>query len=243
MNGIRIGGWSGPRNISTALMRAWSSRADTLVCDEPLYAYYLATTGRRHPMADEVIAAHETDLDRVIATLTGPILPGKRIFYQKHMAQHLLDGVPLDWIAQLRNFLLIRDPAEVLLSFSMTIPDVDAGGTGLPHQMRLFEWLTERTGTPPPVIDARDVLEDPAGMLAALCDALGAPFDQAMLSWPRGRQPTDGVWASAWYRSVEESTGFQPYRPKTDELSPRLAAIHDEVRPLYETLHAARLRA
>jgi hypothetical protein len=239
--GVGVAGWSGPRNISTALMRSWGNRADTVVCDEPLYAHYLAHTGLAHPMAAEVIGAHDTDWERVVASLTGPVPDGQAIFYQKHMAQHLLDHIRMDWIAKLRNFLLIRDPAEVLASFSQVYAEPSARDTGLPQQSRLFDWLYERLGSPPPVVDARDVLTDPRGVLTALCASLGVAFDDAMLSWPPGPRATDGVWAPAWYANVLESTGFRPYRPSRRELEPALQRVADECRPLYERLHAHRL--
>jgi hypothetical protein len=240
-DGVRVAGWSGPRNISTALMRSWGSRPDTVVCDEPLYAHYLASTGIAHPMAAEVIDAHDTDWQRVVAWLTGPVPEGRAIFYQKHMAQHLLAHIPMDWIAGLRNFLLIRDPAEVLASFSQVYAEPSATDTGLPQQARLFDWLCEQLGEPPPVVDARDVLIDPRGVLTSLCSRLGVPFDEAMLSWPPGPRPTDGVWAPAWYGSVLESTGFLPYRPRRRQLESALQRVADECRPLYERLHAHRL--
>ena len=223
-------------------MRAWGNRGDTVVIDEPLYAHYLEQTGLAHPMADEVVAAHETDWRRVVAQLTGPVPDGQKIFYQKHMAQHLLDDIELEWIAGLRNFLLIRDPVEVLPSFSRHYDDPTPADTGLPQQVRLFEWLTQRSGQPPPVVDAQDVLGHPEAMLTALCTVLGVPFDPSMLSWPPGRRATDGVWAPAWYERVEQSTHFAPYRPPTDPLPDHLVEVAQTCRPLYEQLHRHRLR-
>ena len=243
MSSVRIAAWSGPRNISTALMRAWGNRSDTVVIDEPLYAHYLEQTGLAHPMADEVIAAHESDWRRVVAHLTGPVPDGRQIFYQKHMAQHLLDHIELDWISGLRNFLLIRDPVEVLPSFSRHYDHPTPSDTGLPQQVRLYEWLTRQSGQPPPVVDAKDVLDDPEAMLTALCAALDVPFDTAMLSWPPGRRATDGVWAPAWYERVEQSTHFAPYRPPTEPLSDDLVEVAQTCRPLYEQLHQHRLRS
>ena len=239
---VRIASWSGPRNISTALLRSWGSRSDTAVVDEPLYAHYLQRTGLAHPLAAEVLAAHETDWRKVVTTLTGPAPGGRAIFYQKHMAQHLLEDIDLDWIAGLRNFLLIRDPVEVLPSFDRRFADPAASDTGLPQQVRLFGWLTDRLGTPPPVIDARDVLQDPRRMLTLLCEALDVPFDDAMLAWAPGARPTDGVWAPAWYDRVEQSTGFAAYRPPTEPLPEHLKAVAEQCRPLYERLYGSRLR-
>ena len=239
---VRIAAWSGPRNISTALMRAWGNRSDTWVIDEPLYAHYLQQTGVAHPMASEVVAHHETDWRKVVETLTGPVPQGRAIFYQKHMAQHLLDGSDLAWTASLRSFLLIRDPVEVLPSFDRRYADPVASDTGLPQQVRLFSWLTEQLGEPPPVVDARDVLLNPRAMLTTLCAALGVAFDEAMLSWPPGRRDTDGVWAPAWYDRVEASTGFAPYQPPTAPLPDHLRHVAEQCRPLYAQLHAYRLQ-
>ena len=238
---VRIGAWSGPRNISTALLRSWGNRPDTAVFDEPLYAHYLQHTGIAHPMADEVIAHHETDWRSVVAHLTGPVPGGRRIWYQKHMTQHLLDHIDRAWILLLRNFLLIRDPIEVVASFSHHYATPSPADTGLPQQVALFAWLRDNSRAPPPIIDARDVLTDPRAALTLLCDALDVPFDGAMLSWPAGRRDTDGVWAPAWYGRVEQSTGFEPYRPPTDRLAPVLAEVAEQCHPLYAELHARRL--
>jgi hypothetical protein len=239
---VRIAVWSGPRNISTALMRSWGSRPDTFVCDEPLYAHYLARTGVDHPGRDEVIARHESDWRKVVAWLTGPVPEGRRIFYQKHMAHHLLPDIDRGWLAALRNVLLIREPAEMLASLIRVTPGAGLEDTGLPQQRELDRLLRERTGAAPPVIDARDVLEDPAGMLRALCRAVGVPFSPAMLSWAPGPRPTDGVWAKHWYAEVERSTGFAPYRPKAGALPDRLRGVLEACRDIYRELHARRLR-
>ncbi len=239
---IRIAMWSGPRNISTALMRAWDARPDTVVCDEPLYAHYLSQTGRDHPGRDEVIAHHETCWRRVVDRLLGPVPEDRRIFYQKHMAHHLLPEIELDWIGGLTNCLLIRDPGEMITSLIKFIDAPSAEETGLPQQTRLFDLVHETTGAAPPIVDARDILGQPAVMLRRLCEAVGVPYTDAMLSWAAGRRSTDGIWARHWYAAVEQSTGFAPYRPKAEDVPVRLHGLLEECRRLYDRLYESRLR-
>ncbi len=210
---MRIAMWSGPRNISTALLRAWGQRADTAVVDEPLYAHYLAATGAEHPGREELLERHEADAEVVVRELLGPIPDGRAIFYQKHMAHHLLDGMDRSWLARMTNVFLIRAPEEMLTSLLRVLPGAGIAETGLPQQVDLFRDERARTGRCPIVLDARDVLERPEPMLAALCDALGIAFDPAMLSWLAGPRPTDGVWARHRNDSVPRSTGFAPYQP------------------------------
>jgi hypothetical protein len=235
--------WSGPRNISTALMRSWESRGDTAVWDEPLYAHYLRETEVEHPGRDEVLSSHESDWREVVAQLTGRVPGGKPIFYQKHMAHHLLPQIDRGWLDAVRNAFLIRDPREMLVSLARVTPRPSVEDTGLPQQWGIFERVTSRRGSPPPVIDARDVLEAPDRVLPRLCEALGVPFKGAMLSWKPGPRATDGVWARHWYAAVEASRGFQPYVPKTDPLPEDLAGVHAECEDIYRRLHAHRLTA
>lgn len=239
---MRIAMWSGPRNISTALMRAWENRPDTYVCDEPLYAHYLADTGLDHPGREATLAAHETDWRRVVNWLTGPIPGGHPIWYQKQMAHHLLPQIDRDWTSQLVNCFLIRDPREMLTSLLEFLPDPRVEDTGLPQQVELFEQIRSRTGETPPVIDGRDVLLNPEGMLRALCERLGLPFRQEMLSWPAGRRETDGAWASEWYRKVELTTGFGTYEPKPDTVPSRLQGVLEDCEACYQKLVPWRLR-
>lgn len=234
--------WSGPRNISTALLRSWGNRPDTAVCDEPLYAYYLKATGLDHPGADEVIAVHEPDWRKAVAALLGEIPGGKAIFYQKHMTHHLLPEIGREWFGGLTHAFLIREPVEMITSLAKILPSPDADATGLPQQVELFEWVKSQTGQTPPVIDSRDVLEDPRGTLGLLCEALGVPFLEEMLSWPPGRRETDGVWAKHWYANVEKSTSFQPYRAKDEPVPEHLKGLVDVCLGHYETLRAHRLR-
>lgn len=211
---IRIAMWSGPRNISTAMMRAWDSRADCTVMDEPFYGAYLATTGLDHPMAAEIIAAHETDWGRIAevcgATRAAPVV------YQKHMTQHMVADAPLGWMSDVRHAFLIRPPAEVAASFKEKWADMRAEDLGFHRQADLFDHVCQLTGVAPPVIEARDVLENPEAMLQALCAALDVSWDPAMLSWAPGRRDSDGIWARHWYASVNGSTGFgAPTPPKS----------------------------
>lgn len=240
---LRIAMWSGPRNISTALLRSWGNRPDAAVVDEPLYAHYLKATGLDHPGADEVIAADDPDWRRVVSRLTGPVPGGRSIWYQKQMAHHLLPEIDRGWLGQLANCFLIREPREMLTSLMKVLPEPRLEDTGLPQQSEIFELVRKDTGEVPPVIDARDVLEDPRGMLAALCDRLGVPFDEAMLSWPPGPRATDGVWAKYWYANVEKSTTFQPYAPKDEPVPDRLLGVLGRCEAHYAALHRHRLTA
>lgn len=233
--------WSGPRNISTALMRSFGNRPDSAVCDEPLYAYYLVSTGARHPGADEVIAAQETDWRKVVDALTGPVPGNKAIFYQKHMAHHLLPSIERDWLGGLTHAFLIRDPKEMLTSLMMNVPHPTLEDTGLPQQMEILHWM-ERTGLGrPPVIDSRDVLLAPEAVLRDLCAAVEIPFDRRMLRWKAGPRATDGVWAPHWYAAVERSTGFRPYAVKRRALPERLNGLYRRCLDIYHALHEQRI--
>jgi len=212
---LRIAMWSGPRNISTAMMRAWENRPDTAVIDEPFYAHYLHATGLDHPGREEVIAAYPTDWRAVAEQLAGPVPGGRPVFYQKHMTHHMLPGMDEDWLDQVVNIFLIRDPRAVIASYVRKRQAITLEDTGLPRQWTLFETVRRRTGGAPLVIDAADVLADPAGVLERLCTRLEIAFDPRMLSWPAGPRPTDGVWAKYWYHAVERSTEF--HRPDSDE--------------------------
>ena len=239
---IRIAIWSGPRNISTAMMRSWGNRADTAVIDEPFYAYYLRATGKKHPGADEVMAGGETDWRNVVDQVTGSVPSGKKIFFQKQMTHHLLPEVDRHWLSAVTNCFLIRDPAEVITSY-IKKNDVDLAleDLGFVQQAEIFNWVSQNTKQEAPVIDARDVQENPKRMLEMLCDATGVEFDEAMLSWPPGLRETDGVWATYWYSEVARSTSFQPYRPKDEPVPERMREIHECCRECYDRLYAQRL--
>jgi hypothetical protein len=233
---VRIAMWSGPRTVSTALMRAWENRPDTVVADEPLYAFYLDRTGLAHPGREQVIASQPTSWQTVIGELTTAPLPaGAAVFYAKHMTHHLLPEVDRDALAPLRHAFLIRDPRELLASYARVRATPTLDDLGLWQQAEIFD----RFGGP--VIDSRDLLEHPEPVLRALCAALDVPFTTAMLSWPAGPRDTDGVWAPHWYGSVWRSTGFGPYRPPGQALPPRLAALASHCEPFYQRLRACRL--
>ncbi len=236
----RIAMWSGPRNISTAMLRAWENRPDTWVVDEPLYAHYLTQVTVAHPGVDEVIAHHESDWRKVVADITGPVPHGRAIYYQKHMTHHWLPHLRGEWLLQLRNGFLIRHPAEVLVSLAARMGPPVLRDTGFPQQVEIFRFVRDRTGTTPPVLDAEDVLRDPRATLTRFCAAVGVPFSERMLHWPPGRRPTDGVWARYWYDAVEQSTGFEPYRPRERAVPPELRGLLDECLPFYEELAAFR---
>jgi hypothetical protein len=228
---VRIAMWSGPRNLSTATMRAWENRPDTVVVDEPLYAYYLAATGIDHPGRDAVIASQPTDWRTVVATLTEAPLPEPAtIEYQKHMTHHVLPDVDLGTLAPLRHAFLIRDPRRVLASYARVREQPRLEDLGLPQQVALFR----RFGGP--VVDSDDLLRAPETTLRRLCSALDVPFDAAMLSWPAGPRDSDGVWAPHWYASVEASTGFGPYRETPADLPEHLHPLAEACRPYYEEL-------
>ena len=238
---VRVAMWSGPRNISTAMMRAWENRPDSVVVDEPLYAHYLDVTGKDHPMAAEVISAGETDWEKAVEWLTRSEPDGVEVFYQKHMAHHLLPEMGRDWIDRLTNCLLIRDPREMITSYIVKndIPEME--DLGIPQLVEVYERVLERTGAPPPIVDSRDVLENPRRVLGLLCESIGVEFVDAMLAWPAGRRDSDGVWAPHWYDQVEQSTGFRGYRPKSDQVPEHLAGVRAECQTCYDRLYADRL--
>lgn len=238
---VRIAVWSGPRSLSTALMRAWGSRADTAVVDEPFYAAYLAETGVPHPGREDIIAEGETDPKRVVERLLGPVPGGRRVFFQKHMAHHLLPGWDRSWLAGVRSAFLIRHPRELLPSLAKVVPEPGLEDTGLPAQRRLFREARDRLGPAPPVVDATELRREPEPVLRKLCAALDLAFDPAMLSWKPGPRPTDGVWARHWYGSVEASTGFRPPRGRPAPLPDALAPLLEASLPHYRALHAVRL--
>ena len=239
---VRIAMWSGPRNISTAMMRAWGNRPDTFVCDEPFYAYYLRETRLDHPGAEEVIAHGETDWRKVAAQLIGPVPGGKRIYYQKQMTHHLLPEMDRTWLGSVTNCFLIRDPAEVIISYIKKNNDPTLEDIGFVQQAEIFDSVSGRSGSVPPVIDAHDVLENPERILRLLCEAVGVEFTEAMLSWPSGLRETDGIWAKHWYGEVAKSTGFQKRSDRTHSpVPPHLSDVYDGSREYYDRLYEHRL--
>lgn len=236
----RIAMWSGPRNISTALMRAFENRPDCVVVDEPFYAYYLHETGLDHPGREQVLASQPTAARDVIRDLMGPLPSGTSLQYQKHMSQHMLDDTPMDWIVssglKLHHCILLRDPAAMVASYVKSRADVTLRDMGILQLGQLFNHITDKTGTAPLVVDSDDILKNPEAMLRLMCRELSIPFDAAMLKWPAGPRDTDGVWAPYWYKNVERSTGFEPRKPHDGALPPALQAIADAAQPTYDML-------
>jgi hypothetical protein len=238
---VRIAMWSGPRNISTAMMRAWGNRDDTVVIDEPFYTFYLKATGIQHPGAAEVIATGETDWRKIIAHLTGPIPHGKRIFFQKQMTHHLLPQIDREWLSGMTNCFLIRDPREVISSYIKKREDPALEDLGFVQQAEIFDSVRRHTNAVPPVVDAKDVLQNPERILRLLCEAIRVEFTESMLSWPSGFRKTDGVWAKHWYGEVAKTTSFQPYRPRHYELPESLRELCERCHDCYEKLYLHRL--
>ncbi len=241
---VNIAMWSGPRNISTAMMYAFGSRPDCEVWDEPFYAFSLKERGNDHPLREEIISSYETRYDAIVERCLAPSPQGKPLFYQKHMTHHMLLGFDRRWILEIANAFLIRDPRRVLASYARKWESVSLRDIGIIEQWELFKLIADARGTVPVVIDADDVLRDPRRALLELCRALGVDFSEAMLSWPAGPKPYDGVWGRHWYNAVHASTGFdRPAKAPVDPLPADLQRIADEAVPVYEHLHAHRLAA
>jgi len=229
--------WSGPRNISTAMMRSFENRADTVVVDEPFYACYLHSTGIHHPMNEEIIASQSTDWAAVAAALTDD-RDNTPIVYQKQMTHHMLPGIDLAWTRSLRNCFLIRDPKYVVSSYVRKRDSVNQDDIGIRRQYELYLELSELTDQDIPVIDSKQFLLDPESGLRRLCQRLNIPFSQKMLTWPGGRRASDGVWAAHWYEAVEHSTGFQAFTAPKVCLSAEQQDIVDAANHYYGLLLA-----
>jgi hypothetical protein len=241
-NTIRIAMWSGPRNISTAMMRSFASRSDCAVIDEPFYAAFLALSGLAHPMRQRILASHESDWRAAADELTGPVPGGRRILYQKHMTHHMLPEIGRGWMRHCRHAFLIRHPARVLASYAAKRDAVTFADIGFAEQWELFQIACDLTGEAPPVVDADALLADPRAVLDRLCADLGLDFDERMLSWPPGLRATDGVWARHWYDAVAGSTGFAAAGPAPVLTEPALQAIQAEALPIYDRLAAHALQ-
>lgn len=237
---ICIAMWSGPRNMSTTMMRSFGGRTDTVCVDEPFYGAYLKLTGLRHPMTDEIFAAHDCDPVSVAEAMRQSS-SGSPVFYQKHMTHHMVEGIPRNFMRDVKNVFLIRHPARVLASYARKMETVSLEATGFPQQLELFEQATGSSGGTPPVIDSDDILRDPKIALSALCERLGISWDEGMLSWPAGRREEDGAWAPHWYDRVWASTGFGPASGPLPALTGQLAELCAEAMPIYETLSAHKL--
>ena len=241
---LRIAMWSGPRNISTAMMRSFSSRPDCFVSDEPFYGAFLRTSGADHPMREEVIASMETDWDRIADAMAGDPPDGSALWYQKQMSHHMIGPVRPDDIEGVTHAFLIRDPVRMAASYARKREEVCPADLGIGPQREFFERQADRLGQAPPVVDAADVLADPRGLLSVLCATLGIEFTEQMLHWPSGRHPRDGVWASHWYGRVEASTGFEvELAGECPQLDEHLQGVADACRDDYAAMAQFRLRS
>ena len=233
---MKIAMWSGPRNLSTAMMYAFAARGDCAVSDEPFYAAYLAATGIDHPMREAVMAVQPVDPAQVAAACIGPNPEGKPLWYQKHMTLHMIPGFDRGFLRELTNVFLIRHPARVIASYSRKRESPTLADIGFVQQAELFDQVAQRIGAAPPVVDSADIREMPHQTLARLCAALGSPFTEAMLRWPAGAKPFDGVWAPHWYNAVHASTGFDEPEGPLPELDAGGRALCDQALPHYERL-------
>lgn len=237
----RIAMWSGPRNLSTAMMYAFSARGDTVVWDEPFYSAYLDATGITHPMRDQIIATNEPDPDIIAATCKGPVPQGQQIFYQKHMTLHMIPEFDRRWMRSCTNVFLIRHPARVVASYAKKREGATLSDLGFIQQAELFQEVTDWSGAVPVVIDSDDIRADPEGALRKLCAAIGISFSRQMLHWPAGGNPSDGVWAPHWYGAVHRSTGFAGAEGPLPALGGSYAALAAQALPYYQSLAAHRL--
>ena len=233
--------WSGPRNISTALMRSFENRSDCFVSDEPFYSYFLYKTELKHPLSNEIIKYGLTDYNEIIKYITGPIPSSKNIWYQKHMAHHISAGANMDWIKKMENCLLIRHPSDVISSYSKKNEINSIQQLGYLQQIEIYEMLTKDLGIAPIIINAEDLLREPRKMLIEICKNLKIKFNDKMLSWPPGVRKTDGLWGKHWYKQVEASTGFKPYI-KTNRIIPtKYQSLYDECIKYYDFLYQNRI--
>ena len=238
---MKIAMWSGPRNLSTAMMYAFAARGDCAVVDEPFYAAYLAATGLAHPMQQEVIASQSTDPLQVAADCIGPIPQGQSLFYQKHMTLHMIPGFPRDFMRDLTNVFLIRHPARVVASYAKKREGPTLADIGFQQQAQLFDQIADQLGHAPLVIDSADIRANPTRALSGLCAALGISFTEKMLHWPAGPKPYDGIWAPHWYNAVHRSTGFEDPEAALPDLAKHYADLVDQALPYYEKLTAHKL--
>ncbi|SDN82565.1 hypothetical protein SAMN05216196_102233 [Lutimaribacter pacificus] len=237
---MKIAMWSGPRNLSTAMMYSFAARGDCAVVDEPFYAAYLARTGLDHPMRDEILASQPTDPAQVAAMLSGPNPAEMPHFYQKHMCQHMIDGIPRDWMADVVNVLLIRHPARVVASFGAKYESPTLADIGFVQQAELFEYCVG-LGQKPVVIDSADIRRDPRDMLRKLCSIIGLSWTEKMLHWPKGGHKDDGIWAPHWYGAVHDSTGFAAAEGDLPTLSGALSDLAGQAMPYYAALSEWRI--
>jgi hypothetical protein len=227
------------------MMRSWENRTDTVVVDEPLYGPYLATTGKKHAAYEEIRLVQGNDWRPIVSDLIHSkpedATDKTKIYYQKHMSHHLTDDIDLDFVNHLRNGFLIRHPNDVLSSYLRKHHRATPEDLGYPQQVKLFNWIKQRTGKTPPILESKDIQINPEGMLKKLCAALDVPFDTAMLTWPKGYRDSDGIWAEHWYNRVIESTGFSAYQVKENKLTNEEQQIADQCLPYFETLLAHKI--
>ena len=237
---VRIAMWSGPRNLSTTMMRSFGARPEAVCVDEPFYAAWLSASGEVHPMQAEILASQSADPAVVAQQMLAPLPPGKTLFYQKHMTHHMLESFPLDWAnneaGEVRHAFLVRHPGRVIASYMKKMERLSLDAIGVPQQERLYREIADRTGRPPPVVDSDAILADPPGVLARLCEALGIAWDPAMLHWAPGPKPEDGAWAPHWYDAVWKSSGFGAPPGPRPALTGEAAAIEKEALASYERL-------
>jgi len=239
---LRIATWSGPRNISTAMMRSWGNRHDTEVVDEPFYAFYLNKTRSPHPCFDEVLQSQSNHYGQVVSELTKDTCDSK-VQYQKHMTHHMLEGIDLTWAKALQHCFLIREPAQVVNSYTNSRGVCTVEDIGIKRQFELYQDISQISGQDIPIIDSNDVLKDPERILRLLCEKLGVSFMPAMLNWPKGCRASDGVWAKHWYKNVNNSSGFAPYSAKHLQLNDAQLSVVNQVQPFYEQLYKKRISA
>ena len=228
--------WSGPRNISTALMRSWESRSDTFVIDEPFYAHYLSVTNVDHPGRDEIVQSGETDQSVVSKGLISDIDDSCSIYFQKHMTHHMIPSVGREWMKDVVNCFLIRDPKDMILSYTKVNSNLSMHLLGLEDQYELFEYVTKINGRAPTVVDSKDILLDPRETLRLLCEKLGVIFSEEMLSWSKGVRDTDGIWSKYWYDNVINSTGFNTYTEKNEVIRDEYLQLYEDCLKIYEKL-------
>ena len=233
--------WSGPRNISTAMMRAWENRPDTVVWDEPFYGHYLHKTGIPHPGAEEVIEDQGIDWQKIADTCSRDPQNGAPIFFQKHMTMHLLPEMDRGWLSKVTNCFLIRSPDQVVASYSKVRNDLTLDDIGFIQQAALFDFIIKVTGEIPMVIDSAEFLRAPEDMLQVMCAKLSIPFRTEMIAWPKGPRQSDGVWAKYWYENVWNSTTFTEYKPPKLNLDASQQAIVNAAQPYYDMLHQFRI--
>ena len=234
--------WSGPRNISTALMRSWESRSDTFVIDEPFYAHYLSVTNVNHPGRDEIVQSGETDQSVVSKGLISDIDDSCSIYFQKHMTHHMIPSVDRDWMKDVVNCFLIRNPKDMILSYTKVNSNLSMHLLGLEEQYELFEYVTKINGRAPPVVDSKDILIDPRKTLSLLCEKVGVIFSEEMLSWSKGVRDTDGIWAKYWYDNVINSTGFNTYTEKNEVIRDEYFQLYEDCLKIYEKLSKHKIK-